>query len=242
MWAIAALSRRHLDLISPPGVNDLVPELGLAYSSDASVHSVVGAGFSLVGLDCIAREGPTLPLANGTRFGDGVPKFTSNDNFYYSGERLIGCDEQPGGATATCLSGTFVPGRHNFEKIESQTPDVPQGWKVTQRDGTIFRYAQGVVRQGNIPFGSSNFDNSARILSLEVEQFGNKISYHDSPDGNYPYLDRIEYGYPPGYTTGRRVELLWEDRPDKWEDFSDGLALGRWSRHYYQQNIEERIN
>jgi len=198
----------------PPGINGLIPSVGISYSSDTGKDTSLGAGFELAAADCIIRRAPSRLKADGSVVqGEGTPQFSSDDTFYYQGQRLVPCS-----GSQSCPSGTYRTEQDNFARVQSQTAAVPNGFVVTQKDGTVMEYGNGQLAYG----ASDTFNNYTAYCASRVVRLGNEIAYtyknfgrNGAVDLGYDFfaLDKIEYGGQSAANHRWRVQFNWGTRP-----------------------------
>jgi RHS repeat-associated protein len=196
----------------PPGVIGLEPQVAINYSSDGPADSLLGVGFGLSSDDCIERRAHGRQTSDGRWvFGRGVPEFSASDLFYLNGRRLVRCDDQPGGATASCPAGTYRTELNNFEKVEKRPASLPNGFKVNKKDGTVVEY--GFVRYAVGRAGA--FDDATHYCVSRVVKEGSAIAYaYDTSFGNgFSPISTIDYGGAGAAPHRWRVKFNWVPRP-----------------------------
>ncbi|MBX7136381.1 MAG: FG-GAP-like repeat-containing protein [Oligoflexia bacterium] len=205
-----------ISLTVPTGVADLTPDLRLAYSSDNSLDSLVGAGWSLPFFSCIERRGApviTPAVRQGRQiipakmtFRNASAALDSTDVYLMNGQQLVACPSGPPQYTENCPVGTYRSYFNDFAKVERFPTSVPNGWRVTQADGTAIEY--GEVR-------TALNGEALEYCPSKVLRYGNEIRVaykDDTPDGRIP--DYIEYGGIGSAPGAWKVTFEWEQRND----------------------------
>lgn len=145
----------NLPIVVPPGINGVVPEIALAYSSQTS-NGIAGYGWNILGLSAINKVGSN-------KFFDGknsVINYSSEDRFMFDGQRLL------------LKSGTYGANGAEYQtetysnlKITShgttQSNNGPEYFKVQFPNGNIAYYG----RQYTGLLGSSTRTNTVYALT-----------------------------------------------------------------------------
>lgn len=214
-----------INVDAPPGVNGLKPNVAIVYSSDGPQDGLLGVGFSATIEDCIQRKGPGRQLVDGSWvFGHGLPEFSDNDIFYLNNQRLVPCDQQAGGPTASCPVGTYRTELNDFAKVEKRPAGVPNGFKVHKPDGTIVEYAYGRLGYGR----SDVFSNYTHYCVSKIVKDGNEIRYNYVDYGfGFRPLDYIDYGGVASNPHKWRIRFEWENRlaDEVRENWSSGTLV-----------------
>lgn len=213
---------------APPGINGLVPHVSLDYSSDGAEDSIAGVGFSLSAFQCIDRRGPAQNTERqGLVFPSGVPTFTDNDTFYLEGDRLVLCDDQDGGATDACPSGTYRKRDNDFVKIVK----IPAQKKFVayQRDGSVVEYGASALVYRYWEGAPDDFDHTYRFCTSRIVKDGNTIDYTYQTAPPFAELGSktlvsIDYGGQSAATHKWRFRFSYETRPI--EDTRDLFGTG----------------
>ncbi len=206
-----------LPIASPPGINGFAPAVSLIYSSDGAEDGMAGAGFSLSVEDCIVRRGPAKTTERqGLTFPNGLPTYTDSDTFYMNGDRLVRCDDQAGGATASCPAGTYRKRVNDFVKITK----VPASKKFVayRRDGSVAEYAAAVRGMTLYHPQPDTFDSYVRFCVSRITKDGNAIdyTYQDNDDWGWVFakdIQTIDYGGQSAATHRWRFKFNYENRP-----------------------------
>ncbi len=199
-------ARLQIPIDVPPGPG-LEPKLALTYSSQA------GDGPFGVGWDLHLGE-----IRCSIRFG--VPNYGACPQYELDGQLLV--PEEP----PNDRYHTFV---ESFQRISRQPPQ--NQWEVVLPDGTQLYY--GATTDARIHVDDDPLQPVARwLLSRMRDPFGNEIaiSYDDSGVG-------VAYPSQISYASGqRRVDFLYDARPDPIYDFAGGLE-----RHLTKRLREIRV-
>jgi len=191
----------------PPGVAGMKPSIGLQYSSQAG-NGTLGAGFSLTGLSQIGRCARTQ-TQDGTR---GIVAYDADDRFCLDGQRLIaisGTDGANGTEYRTEIDG--------FSRIVSYgtAGSGPTWFKVWTKGGQVIEY--GTDESAIQPAGRTDASIAVWSVKRISDTVGNQltISYFKQSDRSESYPTRIDY-------PGGKVDLIYEDRPDPTQSYSQG--------------------
>ena len=201
----------------PPGINGLAPSVSVDYSSDGPPDGIAGAGFTLSVTDCIERRGPARTTElQGATFPHGLPTFSDSDLFYLDGERLILCDDQTGGPTASCPAGTYRKRGNDFVKIVKDT--AQKRFVAYRRDGSVAEYAAAVKVWRLYESVPDTFDNYTRFCVSRITKDGNAIDYTYQDNLRYSTayskdIQSIDYGGQSPANHKWRVLFTYQDRP-----------------------------
>ncbi|MBL8298439.1 MAG: hypothetical protein JNN30_08840 [Rhodanobacteraceae bacterium] len=214
-----------LALEAVPGPAGMTPDLSLDYSSTQG-NGYVGVGFSLSGVTAISRCAKTIADDGKVQ----AVSLTSADKLCLGSLSLVaqsGNYGEPGTvyrtdpetfAKVTAVGGSSSSGATSFE--------------MRTKDGLIHTY--GDVSGGQ----DTDFIGSKRVswpLTATRDRLGNTVRYRyinilgDDANGQ-PYsqerrLDEIQYGTFSGTTPDRRIKFTYEIRPDRSEQYANGVAL-----------------
>lgn len=187
----------------PAGAHNLAPSVGIKYSQNAG-NGIVGVGFTLTGLEAITRCTATKQVDG---FAGGIG-FNNKDRYCLNGARLIARSGSEGsvGTEYRLLSD-------NFTKVVSNggTANNPASWTVYYPNGYIATY-------GGNSSSRETLDNKVFSwrLSERKNRFNQKIVYTYLKDNTVTYLNKISY-------SGYEVTFNYEDRPDIWEGYRNGV-------------------
>jgi len=183
----------------PPGIKDVVPQIGLAYNSQAGPGQA-GWGWNITGLSSISRI-PETTFHDGEI--DGVD-FDNKDRYALDGQRLI------------LESGTYgVDGSvyvtENYSNIKVKAFGV-------HRSGTTYGplYFEVYYPNGNIAtYG--NYNSSTSKLSWGISRWadpqGNTINYGYNINTEPRLITFIKFGSGNNSTTGiNGIYFTWETR------------------------------
>lgn len=185
--SLSGAANYSIPIAVPPGLNGVVPQISLSYSSQAG-NGLAGYGWNITGISSITRI-PSTKFHDGTI--DGVD-FDNLDRFALDGQRLI---VKSGTSGVYGADGTVYE-TENFSNIKVTSIGVhaivgngPSTFKVEYPDGSIATY-------------SSFFYSNWTIISWQNPQ-GVKINYMYSVDqsNNSFVLSKIQYGGLPGSNT-----------------------------------------
>lgn len=186
--SLAGAATYNLPIEVPPGINGIVPQIGLTYSSQ-SQNGIVGYGWNISGLSSISKVGSN-------KFFDvknSVINYSSDDRFMLDGQRLL------------LKSGTYgtrgaVYQTENFSNviitgIGSAEYSNHDYFKVEYPDGTIAYY--GRRYEGSIvgSSGSPTKTNTVYALTYLINPQNVVINYHYIVDNGNLLISSIRYGY-----------------------------------------------
>lgn len=212
-------SSYNVKLVVPPGRNGFAPDVVLSYNSGFG-NGVAGAGWRL-SIPYIQRKTDKgMPYYTDWPVGDGkdnngdgqVDEFDEFDTYIYVGAEAEGEEFVP-----------VAPGQFRLE-IEGaflRLQRVQDSWVVQRPDGTTLKF--GTTAQTRVQ------DAPGRTFRWHLEQMadsrGNVINFqYQRLDASAPvYLTAIDYN--PSGTTGMKVEVLYELRPDVVTDHRAGFEI-----------------
>lgn len=199
-----------VDIVVPPGVNGLEPELSLNYSSNAG-NGYLGLGWSLSGASVISRCAQTR-AQDGDSFTPGI-NYTSTDKFCLDGKRLINTSGTYG-ANGTEYR-TEVDTYAKITSYEGSTYYGPKYFKVKTKSGLIYTYGDNGNPNGVIA-NSININRYWKVTKIE-DRFGNSIDfdYYVDKYRGIMYLTDIIY-------VDNTVKFEYEERIDDLEGYEAG--------------------
>jgi RHS repeat-associated protein len=185
----------------PGGIRNFKPSISLNYSSNNSVHTSLGTGWSLGGYSYISRIGKDT-------YYDGKiedVKLNSSDNLSINGEHLVlkaGSNLQVG--------AEYYYETYNQSLIVITDADQygPKTIEVRMPNGSIITY-------GANDTGTSIAKNGVRyrwFVTSERNISGNIVEYEYIKDRNQIYLSSIKYGgnSATSLSHSNRVDFLYE--------------------------------
>ncbi|MPY24443.1 toxin TcdB middle/N-terminal domain-containing protein [Shewanella sp. YLB-07] len=220
----AGAATYNIPLSLPPGTSGVVPQVGLAYSSQSG-DGILGVGWSISGLPAISRCPKNLAI-DGVL--DGI-NFDSGDSYCLNGQRLML------NANSTDEYHTEID---NFSVIKAYSGrSGPEYFTVTTQANEVHYYGKAPVispatdayiERGGFPAGS---EASAWVLKAIVDHKGNYIRYDyekDTAAGSH-LLTNIAYGgnlthAQPAYNN---VEFRYIDAASPWQGFAHGGVVSR---------------
>lgn len=173
-----------IPIFTPPGTNNLQPSVSLNYSSQSG-PGVAGYGWNISGVSVISRGGKNI-----YHNGEVTPiKFTAaEDAFLLDGMRL---NVISGGNGAN--GAVYAGEAETYSKIESFTsgsPNNPDWFKVTAKDGTIMEF-------GNTADSRFLTDDGLNILFWRLNKIidisGNYIEFKYLNTDRHTRLSQILY-------------------------------------------------
>lgn len=188
----------------PPGINGVVPQIGLAYSSQSG-NGLAGYGWNISGLSSITR----LPS---TKFHDGAAtavNLSASDRFALDGQRLI------------LKSGTYGSAgseyeTENYSNIKiSLLSGTTNYFKVQYPDGSIAYYGYSADSNSNLVFALTYWENAQ----------GLRISYHYNKTNNYLYINSIKYGSVSTTNPINEIQFVYIPRNNVDESYVWGIKI-----------------
>lgn len=173
----------NIPIAAPPGINGIIPEIGLSYSSQGG-NGLAGYGWNLTGLSNISRI-PSTKFHDGTI--DGVD-FNSLDRFALDGQRLVaktGKNMPYGQAGAVYQTESFSNVKITSYGVHPNGANFgPEHFLVQYPDGSKAFY------------GYSN--NSRSITNWAISYWENpqgvRISYDYTTSNNSLFINEVRYG------------------------------------------------
>lgn len=188
-----------VDMPVPPGRNGMQPKIGLSYSSGGG-NGVVGAGWSLNAGNGAVYRCPNIAAAG----GENRPYLgLEDDRLCLNGQHLMLVDGNYGQANSTYH--TEITDYAVVKLLNGSSNTASSYFEVTHKSGNISRYQYTWVPQ------SQGFPTHW-YLTQEEDLNGNQIDYVYS-QGVEPLLQNINYTGFNGQQGNRRVQFVYEDRP-----------------------------
>lgn len=175
----------NLPIAVPPGINGVVPEIALAFNSQAS-NGIAGYGWDISGLSAISKVGSN-------KFFDGknsVINYSSDDRFIFDGQRLLlksGVYGMDGAEYQTETYSNLKITSHGT----SQPNYGPEYFKVQFPNGNIAYYGRQYTGLG----GSSTRTNTVYALTYVTNPQNIIIKYTYINDNGNLLISGISYGY-----------------------------------------------
>jgi len=188
----------------PPGINGIAPQVSLVYDSQGG-NGIAGYGWNISGVSSITR----IPR---TKFHDGViggVNLDSNDRFALDGQRLILKSGTHGVAGAIYETENF-----SNLKIEVLNGTTQLYFKVSYPDGSVAVY-DAVGSGSNLKYLIRSWTNAQGIA----------IIYNYIYDGNTSYIDKIQYGSPPGTTPVSSIQFTYVSRTRPEQSYVGGISF-----------------
>ncbi len=195
----------------PPGIKDVVPQIGLSYSSQAG-NGIAGWGWNISGLSSISR----IPA---TTFHDGFidpVDFDLDDRYALDGQRLI------------LISGTYgvagsVYTTENYSNIKVKAygthPDGaqygPQYLRVFYPNGNTAVYGYYHNATGKLQWAISKW----------MDHQENVIWYHYYITNDVQRIDKIEYGGTVSTAAINRISFNYPSRNRPEQIYTGGISL-----------------
>ena len=178
----------NLPIEVPPGINGMVPDIGLYYNSHAT-NGIAGYGWNISGLSIISKTGSN-------KFFDGknsVVNYSSDDRYMLDGQRLLlksGVYGKDGAEYQTETYSNLKITSHG----NSQTNNGPEYFKVQYPDGNTAFYGKtyNSVLGG---IGQRTSTNNVYALTYITNPQNVVIKYNYVNYGHNLLISSITYGY-----------------------------------------------
>jgi RHS repeat-associated protein len=189
----------------PPGINGVVPQISLGYSSQAG-NGMAGFGWNISGVSMITRM-------TSTKFHDttiDAVDFDALDRFAFDGQRLV----VKNGTTGIYGADLTVYETENFSNVKITSYGVhpsganygPAYFIVQYPDGSIAHY-------GN---ATGNSSNSRSLTDYAITYWENpqgvRISYNYSLTNNSLSIASIKYGSTGTITPINEIQFIYNTR------------------------------
>ncbi len=159
----------NVEILTPKGVAGLKPELKINYNSSNNVNSILGVGFSLIGVDSITK-------CNETLFSEKQDP-SRNYNYCLNGQKLLLVDDTQEYGSKDSEYKTEL---NNHQKIIK----TATSWLVYSKDGLIKEF-------GNTT--DSNDGDTFYKLNKISDRYGNTIDYIYATDNDHRFIKQIKY-------------------------------------------------
>ena len=198
----------------PPGINGVVPQISLAYSSQAG-NGMAGYGWNVTGVSAITR----IPS---TKFHDGVidaVDFDALDRFALDGQRLI----VKSGSTGIYGADGTVYETENFSNLKITSLGYhpngahygPQSFVVEYPDGSVAEYGYNANSRTISDYGITYWQNALGVrISYTYENIFNTLS-----------ILKISYGTTTTTTAINEILFGYDARQRVEQGYVGGMAL-----------------
>uniref|UniRef100_UPI0040486632 SpvB/TcaC N-terminal domain-containing protein n=1 Tax=Mariniflexile sp. TaxID=1979402 RepID=UPI0040486632 len=201
-----------IPIMAPPGINGVVPQVGLTYNSQGS-NGMAGYGWNITGVSSISRIPSTAFHDNNI---DGVD-FDNLDRFALDGQRLI----IKNGSTYGSNGATYETENYSTVKITSYGVH-PSGSNY----GPSYFVAE--YPDGSKAFYGYNTD-SRSILEYAISYWENpqgvRISYNYNNTNNSLSISTISYGSTYGLSPINRIQFNYVVNPRPEQIYVGGQSI-----------------
>ncbi len=202
----------------PPGVNGVVPQLGLIYNSQ-DANGTAGFGWNVSGISMISR----IPQ---TKYHDGsirAVNLTSSDRFALDGQRLLLKEDS---VIQNYGSSGAIYETENFSNLKitqiGENYITTILFKVEYPDGSIATY-KNIAGNSNYSFSRNDY----AIVSWENTQ-GIKIIYeYTTLQNNVFYLSSVKYGSVLNNTPINQINFIYTTRERKEQSYIAGNLFSK---------------
>ncbi len=204
----------------PPGINGVVPQVGLAYSSQSG-NGIAGYGWSITGISAITR----IPA---TTFHDGTidaVDFDALDRFALDGQRLV---------IKKCTSGAYGANETVYETESFSTVKITS--YGVHPSGANYGPAYFIVQypDGSIAhYGNSSDSRSITNYNITFWQNpqGVRINYNYFLDNNVLHISSIKYGVVNAPGGINEINFIYDPanrvRPDQYYIAGESLIVNK---------------
>jgi RHS repeat-associated protein len=190
----------------PPGINGVVPQVGLAYNSQSG-NGIAGYGWNISGVSAITR------IAS-TKFHDGTidpANFYPLNRFALDGQRLI------------LKSGTYglsgaVYETENFSNLKIQAYSISGS---PTRFYFIVFYPDGSKATYDSEGGGASINY---LIKSWTNVQGVTFTYTYINDGNNSYIDKIQYGHVTAGTSINTIQFNYISRNRPEQSYVNGIS------------------
>lgn len=202
--SLAGAANYNIPIAVPPGINGVVPQISLSYSSQSG-NGLAGNGWGVSGLSSITR----IPS---TKFHDNTidpVDFDGLDRFALDGKRLILKSGLYGANGSTYETETF-----SNIKITLITGTLDY-FKVEYPDGSIAYFGYSTDSNTNISYALTYWENPQ----------GLRIIYNYNNTNNNLYINSIKYGSVGTALPINEIQFVYKNRRRIEKSFVGGLAI-----------------
>ncbi len=211
--SLTGAANYSIPIAVPPGINGIVPQIGLSYSSQGG-NGQAGYGWNISGVSMISRIASTK-FHDGTI--DGVD-FNSLDRFAFDGQRLLlknptdvyGANgtvyETEGFSNVKITSYGVHPSGANFG---------PAYFIVQYPDGSSAQYGNSATSRSITDYAITYWENPQGI----------RISYYYTLTNNNLNIVSIKYGSQGVALAINEVQFIYSDRQRREESFVGGQSI-----------------
>lgn len=204
----------------PPGINGVVPQIGLSYNSQSGV-GIAGYGWNISGLSAITR----IPS---TKFHDGLDNpvdFDIYDRYALDGQRLI-----LKSGTYGVLGSTYVT--ENYSNIKVTLTSM-HSFSYYMVSGIQTQIARKAIFKVEYPDGSmaiygdtlSSTTDTTFPLSYWENPQGVRISYNYTVTNNSLYLSSVKYGSIGANTPINEIQFIYKNRTRNEDVYVGGINV-----------------
>ena len=197
-------STYNIPIKLPAGVNNMTPELSIAYNSQNS-NGLLGLGWNLNGLSCIS-------LTEKDAYHDNVLKpisLNGDKSYLLDGMRLI-----------PEIGSTFSFHKEvdDFSTITSfGMPGNAESFVIYTKDGSKIKYGNSINSVNAVIRTPQNIPYLWRI-DKAMDKYGNYIKYNYTYINNESKIDEILYGV-------NKVKFIYSTRTDKNSSYVSNIPL-----------------
>ena len=179
----------NLPIEVPPGINNIAPQIGIAYDSQAK-NGIAGYGWNISGLSTISKTGSNKfidGIASTITYGDG-------DQFMLDGQRLVIKSGMYGRVGEDVIYETVNHSNLKISGVGETYYHNHEYFKVEYPDGSTAYYGRTYNPTFSGQEGSKTKTNNVYALTYITTPQNIVIKYNYINDGNNLLVSKIEYG------------------------------------------------
>lgn len=216
--SLSGAATYNIPIEVPPGLNGVVPQLSLNYSSQSG-NGIAGYGWNIGGLSAITRI-PSTKFHDGT---DDPVDFDALDRFALDGQRLI----VKAGTTGVYGANNTVYETENFSNVRITSFGVhpsgasygPAWFKVEYPDGSVAEYGNSI----NASFPARTLTIWAITVWKNPQSVAINYIYETYGNTLYPY--QVNYGSTLGIGQPIQVSFWFKNRERIEQYYINGVSF-----------------
>lgn len=197
----------------PPGINGVIPEIALAYNSQAG-NGLAGFGWNISGISVITR----IPS---TKFHDNnidPVDFDNLDRFAFDGQRLILKSGVYGGDGAQYETENFSNVKITSHGVSTYGAAYgPLYFKVSYPDGSLAYYGNSTSSRSRTDFAITYWQNPQGV----------RVDYTYLLADNGLSISSIKYGHRSGGTAPNDIQFVYKTRKRGEQSFVSSVDFRR---------------
>ncbi|WP_318309271.1 FG-GAP-like repeat-containing protein [Flagellimonas crocea] len=197
----------------PPGINGVVPNIALAYNSQAG-NGLAGYGWNISGISVITRIPNTKYHDN---YVDPVD-FDGNDRFAFDGQRLLLKSGTYGGDGAVYETENFSNLKITSHLVSTYGSTYgPKYFTITYPDGSIATYGNSTDSYSRTDYAITKWKNPQGVV----------VDYTYILTDNSLNISKIKFGHKDGGSALNEIEFVYKTRTRAEQSFIGGQDFRR---------------